>query len=148
MRFTASIELSGKSATGIEVPAEVVASLGSGKRPPVRVTLSGHTYRSSVGSMGGRFMIPVTAEVRQVTGVKAGDQVAIDLELDTEVRSVEVPPDLAAALAADPEAKRFFETLSYSNQRRHVEPIEQAKTDDTRRRRIEKSVGLFHEGRS
>jgi uncharacterized protein YdeI (YjbR/CyaY-like superfamily) len=126
----------------------VVTALGSGRRPAVKVTLAGHTYRSSVASMGGRFMLGISAEIRQITGVTAGDHVELDLELDTEPREVAVPPDLAAALAGDPEAGRFFAGLSYSNQRRHVMAIDQAKTDQTRQRRIEKAVELFHQGKS
>jgi hypothetical protein len=98
MRFHATIELGGKTATGIEVPAEVVAALGSGKRPPVRVTINEYTYRSTVASMGGRFMLPVSAEVRGSAGISAGEEVDVDIELDTEPREVTVPPDFAGAL--------------------------------------------------
>lgn len=148
MRFRARIEQGGRTATGLEVPADVVDALGSGRRPAVRVTLAGHTYRSTVGSMGGRFMLPVSAEIRQVTGVAADDEVDVDIELDLEPRVLEVPADLAAALDADPAARQFFDALSYSNRRRHVMAMDQAKTDDTRRRRIAKAVDLFRAGRS
>ncbi|MEA2844373.1 MAG: hypothetical protein QOJ69_2044, partial [Actinomycetota bacterium] len=98
MRFRTTLELGGKTATGIRVPDEVVEGLGSGKRPPVRVTINGHTYRSTVAVMGGAFMVGVSAEERSKAGVAAGDEVDVDIELDTEPREVVVPPDFAAAL--------------------------------------------------
>ena len=147
MRFTATIELGGKTATGIEVPAEVVAKLGSSKKPAVRVTIGKHTYRSTVATMGGRFLLPVSAEVREQAGVAAGDTVQVDVELDTEAREVTVPPDFAEALGRDPDAQRFFEGLSYSNRRRLVLAIEGAKAAETRQRRIDGTVGKLHEGK-
>lgn len=138
MRFAATIELNGKSATGIEVPADVLAGLDAGKRPKVQVTINGHTYRTSVGSMGGRSLLPVSAEVRAAAGVAAGDAVEVEVALDTAPRTVEVPDDLAAALAAVPGARAAFDALTYSNQRRHVMAVTDAKTDATRRRRIDK----------
>jgi bifunctional DNA-binding transcriptional regulator/antitoxin component of YhaV-PrlF toxin-antitoxin module len=140
MRFRASIDLHGKSATGIVVPPEVVEGLGSSKKPKVTVTINGYSYPSSIATMGGRFLIPVSAEVRAGAGVAAGDVVDIDVELDTSVRTVEVPADLAAALKAAPAAKEAFDALSYSNQRRHVLAVEGAKAADTRARRIAKVV--------
>jgi hypothetical protein len=140
MRFQATIRLDGKTATGIEVPADVVAALGPGKRPRVRVTINGYTYSSTVGSMGGRSLIPVSAQVRANAGVAAGDQVDVDVVADTEPRIVEVPEDLATALEGAPGARRAFEHLSYTNQHRHVLGVTQAKTAQTRQRRIEKVV--------
>jgi len=149
MRFRGTLLLSGRTATGIEVPADVVAGLGSSKKPAVVVTLNdGHSYRSSVASMGGRFMLPVSAEHRTAAALTAGDEVDVTLELDTAPREVVVPPDLAAALDADPAARTFFDGLSYSNRLRHVLAIDGAKTAETRERRITKAVGLFHDGRS
>jgi Bacteriocin-protection, YdeI or OmpD-Associated/Domain of unknown function (DUF1905) len=146
--FRALIELSGKSATGVRVPDEVVASLGSGKHPAVRVTIGDYTYRSSVAVMGGVFMLPVSSEVRSKAGVAAGDEVDVALELDTAPREVSVPPDFSAALDADADAQRFFDGLSYSNKRRLVLAIEGAKTDETRQRRIAKTVESLHAGRA
>jgi len=140
MRFRATIELGGKTATGIQVPAEVVESLGAGQRPRVSVTINGYTYRSTVATMGGVFMLPVSAEVREAAGVAAGDEVDVDVELDTAPREVEVPADLAAALDGNAEARRFFAGLSYSNKRRIVLSVEGAKTAETRERRIAKAV--------
>ncbi|GAA5166297.1 YdeI/OmpD-associated family protein [Amycolatopsis dongchuanensis] len=140
MRFRAKVELNGKSATGIEVPPEVLAELGGGKRPKVRVRLNGYEYRSSVGSMGGRSLLPVSAEIRAGAGVAAGDEVDVELVLDTEPRTVDLPPDLARALDAVPVSRQAFDKLSYSHQRRYVLWIGEAKTEPTRQRRIAKTV--------
>ncbi|HSS34645.1 MAG TPA: YdeI/OmpD-associated family protein [Patescibacteria group bacterium] len=148
MNFTATVELGGKTATGIEVPPEVVAALGSSRKPPVRVTINNYTYRSTVATMGGRFMVGVSAEVRAAAGIAAGDVVDVELELDTAPREVSVPADFAAALDRDPDARRFFDGLSYSNRLRLVLNVEGAKTDETRQRRIAKSVAMLHEGRT
>lgn len=145
MRFRATIRLNGKTATGIPVPADVVGALGKGMRPPVRATIAGHTYRSSVASVGGEFMLPVSAEVRGSAGVTAGDEVDVDIELDAEPREVTVPPDFAAALDGDADAKRFFDGLPYSHKQRYVLVIEDAKTAETRQRRIAKSVNSLRE---
>ncbi|MGZ3679581.1 MAG: YdeI/OmpD-associated family protein [Ktedonobacterales bacterium] len=147
MRFRATIQLSGKTATGIRVPEEVVTGLGSGKRPAVRVTINGYTYPSTVAPMGGEYMLPVSAEVRESAGVAAGDEVEVDVELDAAPREVSVPPDFAEALEGDADAKRFFEGLSYSNRRRFVLSIEDAKTPETRQRRIAKAISTLHEGK-
>lgn len=147
MRFRTVIELGGKTATGFRVPDDVIAGLGSGKRPAVVVRIGSHTYRSTVAVMDGVFMLPLAAEHREAAGVAAGDEVEVHLELDTTPRQVTVPADFAAALDADPEARRTFDALSYSNRRFHVESVTGAKTAETRQRRIEKSVGILHEGR-
>jgi len=147
VKFHTTILQTGKTAAGIEVPAEVVEALGSGKRPPVRVTINGYTYRSTVAVMGGVFMVGVAAEHRVAAGLAGGDEVDVELELDTAPREVEVPPDFAAALDADPAARRTFDALSYSNKRWHTESIAGAKTDETRTRRVAKSVQALHEGR-
>jgi hypothetical protein len=148
VKFRATIEQSGKTATGIEVPAKIVARLGSSKHPKVRVTINGFTYRSSVASMGGRFMLGVSATVREGAGVAGGDQVDVDMELDTEPREVIVPPDFEAALKRDAKARRVFDALSYSKKQRFVLPIDEAKTDETRQRRIAKAVESLREGRT
>lgn len=148
MKVSGPLILSGKTSTGIKVPEEVVKALGKSRKPPVKVTLNGHTWRSSVAFMGGEFWLGVSAENREAAGVKAGDLLEIDLEPDTAPREVEVPADLAEALEGEPEAKSYFEGLSYSNKRRHILAIEGAKAAETRQRRIDKSVGLFKEGRN
>ena len=146
MRFRTTIELGGKTATGFRIPENVVADLGSGKRPAVRVTIGGHTYRTTVAPMGGAFMIPLSAENRAGAGAAAGDEVDVDVELDTEPRDVTVPPDFAEALDRQPDARKAFDALSYSNRRRHVLSIEGAKTDETRQRRIGKAVDALLQG--
>ena len=105
MQFRSTIELGGKTATGFEVPGRVVDELGAGKRPAVQVTVNGHRYRSTVAVMGGRFLLPLSAQNRAAAGVAAGDEVTVDIELDTAPRVVEVPADLAAALDAEPAAR-------------------------------------------
>ncbi|RED62957.1 YdeI/OmpD-associated family protein [Cohnella phaseoli] len=145
MKFKTTIELAGKTATGLHVPDEVVASLGQGKKPAVRVTVGSHTYRTTVAVMGGRFMIPLSAENRTAAGVAAGDEVEVGIELDLEPREVEVPPDFADALAEEPDAHKAFEGLSYSNKRRIVLSIEEAKTEETRRKRIVKAIASLKE---
>jgi hypothetical protein len=146
MRFRTKILATGKTAAGVAVPAKIVDALGS-KRPKVRVTINGYTYRSSVASMGGTFMLGVSTDVRREAGVAAGDTVDIELELDTEIRKIAVPPEFARALRGDPKAKAFFEGLSYSQQRWFVEGIESAKKPETRARRIEAAVTRLGEGR-
>jgi Bacteriocin-protection, YdeI or OmpD-Associated/Domain of unknown function (DUF1905) len=137
MKIRAVIELGGKTATGFEVPAEVVEALGAGKRPPVRVTINGFTYRSTVAVMGGRYMVGVSAENRAGTGVAAGDEVDIELELDSQPRELAIPADFQRALDGNPAARKKFEALSYSAKQRYVLPMEAAKTPKTRQRRID-----------
>jgi hypothetical protein len=147
MKFGAKIELAGKTATGIEVPAAVVTKLGSSKKPAVRVTINGYTYRSTVASMGGRFMLPISAQVREAASVAAGQKVDVDLELDNVPREVTLPPDFAKALSRDAAANRFFEGLSFSNKQRIVISIEAAKAPETRERRIVNAVSSLRDGR-
>jgi hypothetical protein len=148
VRYRTTVLLGGKTATGIEVPAEVVTGLGAGKRPPVSVTINGYTYRSTVAPMGGVFMLPVSAEVRAAAGVAAGDEVDVEVALDSEPREVSMPSDFSQALGRDVDAKRFFDGLSYSNKRRLVLAIEGAKSDETRQRRIAKTIDNLREGRT
>lgn len=136
----------GMDATGIPVPAEVVAALGSTKRPPVVVTLNGYSYRSTVAPYGDVFMLPLNKERRAAAGVSAGDEVEITLELDTAPRTVDVPDDLAAALAAQPGAREAFDKLSYSARKEHVRQVESAKAPETRARRIGKIVSQVSGG--
>ena len=147
MRFRTTIVQSGKTATGIRVPDEVVESLGAGKRPPVTVTINGVSYRNTIAVMDGAYMVGVSAENRAATGVKGGDEVDVDIELDTAPRTIDVPEDLAAALAADPRARATFDALSNSNKGWHVLQVTGAKTDETRQRRIAKSVASLREGK-
>jgi hypothetical protein len=147
MRFHTTILQSDKTATGIRVPDEVVEALAAGKRPAVKVTINGFTYRSTIAVMGGAYMVGVSAENRAGAGVAGGDEVDVDIELDTAPREVTVPPDLAGALDAEPNARRTFDGLSFSNKSWHVLQVTGAKTDETRQRRIAKSVEALRDGR-
>src|SRR5882672_12909724 len=118
MKFTTTLLTAGKTATGIQVPEEIVEALGHSKRPPVKVTINGYTYRSTIAVMGGKFMIGVSAEVRQAARVKGGDKVNISLELDLGPRELDLPAALKKALEKNPKAKKNFEGLSYSNKKR------------------------------
>ena len=146
--FRAEILLGGKTATGIPVPTEVIERLGAGKRPAVRVTIGTYTYRSTVGVMGGRYMLPLSAANRSAAGVAAGETVRVDLELDAAPREVTVPADLSAALERDPSAGSAFAGLTASQQKWVVVAIEEAKTAETRQRRIDKAVTALREGRA
>lgn len=146
--FTTTVELGGKTATGFEVPASAMEQLASGRKPAVTVTINGHSYPSTVATMGGRPMVPLSAENRASAGVAAGDQVEVSLVLDTKPRELVVPPELAAALAEEPAAKAFFDSLSYSNRRWHTLQVDGAKTDETRQRRIAKSVAMLKAGKA
>jgi Bacteriocin-protection, YdeI or OmpD-Associated/Domain of unknown function (DUF1905) len=145
MRFRTRILQGGKTATGIRVPDEVVEKLGAGKRPPVRVTINGYTYRSTVAVMGGKFMVGVSAVVREHAHVAGGDDVDVEMQLDTAPREVAVPADFKKALDRDAKARRAFDGLSFSNKQRLVLPVEQAKTPETRERRIAKAVATLRE---
>lgn len=138
--FRATVELSGKTATGLQVPAEIVQALGTGKRPAVRVTVGHHTYRTTIGSMGGRFLIPLSADNRAAAGVAAGDEVNVIVEADTATREVTVPDDLAQALADHPAAVRFFDTLAYSHRKEWVRWIDDAKKPETRAKRVQATL--------
>ena len=147
MRFRATLVLHGKTATGMSVPEEVVTALGAGKRPPVRVTINGYTYRTTVAPMGGEYLVGVSAEHRAAAGVAAGEQHDVDIELDTAPRDVEVPADLAGALSAYPDARAFFDGLTSSQKSAYTAWITEAKKDETRRVRVEKAVEMLREGR-
>jgi hypothetical protein len=138
--FRAVLETNGRTATGLAVPDEVVEKLGHGKRPPVRVTINGHTYPSTVARMGGRFLVPVSAENRGLAGVAAGDELDVTLMLDAGPREITVPDDLAAALAAVPGARERFDALATSHRKEHVRSVEDAKKPETRARRVDAVV--------
>ena len=144
--FRTTVEREG-TGTFLRVPPDVVAQLGSRKRPPVRVTLGGHTFRSTIAIYGADFYLPLKAANREEAGVAAGDFVDVTVELDEEPRIVEIPDDLAAALAADGDASAAFDRLSYSHRREYVEWIDEAKRAETRARRIAGTVERLHAGR-
>ncbi len=138
---------SGKTTTGFEIPDEFVDRLGGGRRPKVRVRLEGTEFGTSIAPISGRFMLGVSAERREASGVVAGQTYNIEIELDTSPRKVDVPEDFAAALAAKPAAEEFFASLSYSNQSWHVLQITGAKQAETRARRIANSVAKLAQGK-
>ena len=144
--FETTVAATGNN-TGIVVPDEVMARLAAGKRPPVAVTVNGYDYRSTVAVMGGRYMIGISAAIRAATGLTGGDPIRVTLAVADTPREVDVPADFAAAMAEDGQVGAFFEKLSNSLQRYHVDTINAAKTAETRQRRIEKAVALFREGK-
>ncbi len=147
MKFRAEVELGGKTATGITVPDDVVAALDAGKRPPVVVTVGGHSYQTTVASMGGRFLVPLSAENRPAAGVAAGDEVEVEITHDTVLRQVTVPDDLAGALAGDPSAAAFFDGLAHTHRKEWVRWVEDAKKDATRISRVAQTVTALHAGK-
>jgi hypothetical protein len=130
----------------IEVPLDVPVVFGRA-RAPVRGTINGHPFRSTVAVYGGRYYLPVRRELREAAGVAAGDAVVVELEADEQPRTVDPPPDLAEALAADPEAGAAFAGLSFTHQREYVEWVTGAKRNETRRRRVEQAVAMLRDGR-
>ncbi len=147
MKFRTTVVQSGKTATGIVVPEAVMEALGAGRRPPVRVTIGAYTYRSTVATVDGAPMVGLSAENRAGAGVAGSDEVEVDIVLDTEKREVAVPAELAAALDAEPQARATFDALSNSNKSWHVLQVTGAKTEETRQRRIAKSIATLAEGR-
>jgi hypothetical protein len=148
MKFRATLDLAGKSATGITVPEDVLAALGSGRRPAVRVTLRKHTFRTTVGTVDGLAKISVSAVVRAEAGVAAGDELDVDIALDDQPREVSLPADLAGALDADPGARAFYDGLSYSKRNAYVVWVESAKKPETRERRVAEAAALLAAGRA
>jgi hypothetical protein len=145
MRFTTTVLQARKTATGLPVPESVLDELGAGRRPAVVVTLNGgYTYRSTVGAMNGQFLVPLSAEHRTASGVAAGDEVEVTLEVDTLPRELAVPDDLAAAFDAAG-VRAAFDTMSHSKRRALVDPVDQAKAPETRQRRIDKAVEVMRD---
>ncbi|MBT0995662.1 YdeI/OmpD-associated family protein [Cellulomonas sp. DKR-3] len=126
---------SGANNVGIDVPEDLVLALGAGRRPPVLVTLNGHTYRSTVAPMGGRYLVPVSAQVRAEAGVAGGEEHEVTIVLDDQPRTVDVPDDLAAALAAAG-VRDAFDALAPSRRKEHVRGVVEAKQEATRARRV------------
>ena len=145
MRFRSTVELGGKTATGIEVPEDVVAALGGSKRPAVTITINGYAYRTTVARMGGRCLVPLSAENRSGAGVAADDEVDVDIALDTAPRTTELPADLAAAL--DDAARKHYGGLAPTHQKEWVRWVEEARKPETRAIRIEKTAQALREGR-
>jgi hypothetical protein len=136
MEFTTELEATGGNTTGFVVPTEVVEALGAGRRPKVVVTVNEHTWRTSIASMGGRYLLGASAAVRAEAGISAGQTLTVSVEVDTAPRRVVVPDALAAALATSPEAAAAWDALTYSQQRQHAEAVLAAKKPETRERRV------------
>ncbi len=134
--FKTTVKVSGNN-TGIEVPSENIAELGSSRKPAVKVNLSGYEYTSTVAVMGGKFLIPLSAAHRANSGLKGGDSITVTLELDTASRDVEIPTDLAVALE-NAKLKVVFEKSAPSKRKEFVRQVTEAKTEETRMRRIAK----------
>ena len=148
MKFRTAIrQAEGSTATGIEIPEDVLAALNAGKKPPVRLTVNGYAYRSTIATVDGRSMVGFSAAHRAASGLAGGDAVEVEIEVDTEPRQVELPTDLSAALDAEPRARETFDRLSNSMKGYHVSQVADAKTADTRQRRIEKSIAALREGK-
>ena len=145
MRFESTVELGGKTATGIPVPDAVIEALGSSKRPPVTITINGHTYRTTAVRMGGQFYVPLNAENRAAAGVAAGEDITFDIEPDTAPREVTVPDDLAAAM--DDDARAAYDGLSFTHRKEWVRWITEAKKAETRAQRLTRTVEALVEGR-
>ncbi|WP_327309968.1 YdeI/OmpD-associated family protein (plasmid) [Streptomyces sp. NBC_01298] len=128
---------------GLEVPSEVVAALAGGARPPVTITINGHSWQSRVALLRGRHLIGLSHANRDAAGVEIGEEVEVELELDTEPRVVVEPDDFARALDGDPAARAAYDNLTYSRKREHVRAIESAKKPETRLGRIEKAIATL-----
>lgn len=139
MNFRAHVEPP-EPMRGLEIPQEIVEALGAGGRPPVTITINGHSWKSRVAIMRGRYLLGLSNANRQAAGVVTGDEVKVEVELDTEPRVVIEPPDFARALDADLVARAAYDRLADSHKREHVRAIESAKKPETRTRRIEKAI--------
>jgi hypothetical protein len=143
-RFEGTLERRG-SGTVVELPFDVRAVFGKA-RAPVRGTVNGYPFQTTVAVYGGRYFLGFRREIRQAAGFDDGDRLAIVLELDDEPRTVDPPPELDAALAGDPEARAAFDRLSYTHRREYVEWVSGARREETRRTRLERTVAMLRDG--
>lgn len=143
LKFSTTLLQSGKTATGIKIPDEIMEKLGGGRKPLVKVTIGGFTYRSAVAVMGGAPMVGVNAQNREAAGVKGGDKIDVTIELDTEKRTVELPTEFQKVLDKNATAKKNFESLSNSKKKALIAPIVNAKTEQTRERNILKAISAL-----
>jgi bacteriocin resistance YdeI/OmpD-like protein/uncharacterized protein DUF1905 len=143
-RFVTTLQPSGSGGGFLaEIPLDVPALFG-GKRVPVRGTVNGTLFRSTIAVYGGRYYLGFRKEIRDAAGITDGDELTIELERDDEPRTVDVPPDLAAALGS--EERAFFDALAFTHRREYVEWIEGAKREQTRQSRIAKAAELLRRG--
>ena len=148
MRFRGELRSTGGNTAGFQIDDDVVAALGGGGRPKVVVTVNGFEWRSSIARMSGEYWLGVSAERRAAAGIAAGEALEVEVVLDTAVREVEVPADLAAALETEPAAKAFWDGMSFSNKSWHVLQITGAKAAETRARRVARTLTMMAEGRA
>ena len=147
-RFRAELRSAGDSGgAGFDVPLEVAAALSDAKRPPVTVTVNGHEFRTRLAVYGGQPMVGVTRANRAAAGIDVGDAFDVLLALDTAPRDVDVPPDLAEALAAEPSSATAFDRLSFTHRREYVQWITEAKRPETRARRVAGTLDRLQEGK-
>lgn len=143
LTFQTTLLEAGKTATGIRVPDDIIEKLGGGKKPLVKITINGFTYRSAVAVMGGTFMVGVNADNRESAKVKGGDKIEVTIELDTEERVVDVPNDFQKVLDNNAAAKKKFDALSNSKKKALTLPIANGKTVETRHKNIEKAIQVL-----
>ena len=146
-RFQTTLQVEGRTATYFEVPLDVPAVFGRA-RPPVRVSIGDHTYRSTVAVYGGRYFVPLNRQNREAAGVAAGEEVTVELDADTEERTVELPEELRAALDGDEAARAAFESLSYSHRKEYADWVAEATREETRQRRLAKTLERLRAGDS
>jgi len=142
LHFESHLE-SDQGACFIRVPPQTLAALGERKRAPVKVTINGYTYRTTIAVYGGKSYLGVRGEVREAAGVAAGDRLVVGLEYDADLRTVDLPDELQAALKADPSAARKFDALSYPGKKEIVAWVTSAKRAETRRRRLVQALEVL-----
>jgi Bacteriocin-protection, YdeI or OmpD-Associated/Domain of unknown function (DUF1905) len=146
--FLTTVEQTGRTATFLRIPLDVPRHFGGRHRPAVVVRIGGHTFRSTVAKYGDEYFVPLSRPNREAAGVEAGDRVAVEMAEDDAPREVEPPPELAAALAADQEAREVFGALSFTHRREYADWVAEAQRPETRQRRAAKAVDLLREGRT
>jgi hypothetical protein len=148
IQFRAQLQARGPAAA-VVLDDDQVAAVGEGaKRFPVVATVNGYIWRTSVSRMGGEFLLGLSREVRENAGAQAGDDVEVTLELDAAPREVEVPGELAAALAADPQARASFDSMAFTHRKEYARWITEAKREETRQRRVQQAVEMIRAGKT
>lgn len=147
LQFSATLQARGPAAAVVLDDDQVVAVGEGAKRFPVRATINGYQWRTSVTRMRGEFLLGLNREVREGAGVTAGDTVAVVLELDHAPREVVVPPALEEALVRDAAAKAAFDRLSFTHRKEYARWIEEAKREETRARRVDQALELIRSGK-
>ena len=134
------------STAAIVLGDEQAAAVGEGaKRSPVRATVNGYSWRTTVTPMGGETLLGLNRAVRESAGVEAGDTVEVAVELDTAPREVDVPEALASALDGDPAAKATFEALAFTHRKEYASWVADAKRLETRARRVTQALEMLRD---